>query len=284
MRELLTPKLEGLLQSLASLTQQRVECLGPDAPRDDASASYLVESSNGETFGYLAVFSEFPVAPAHDALYEQLSRILGDEIELREQAHSLENRFRLVDKQNAELAAMNRALAEMAYRDPLTNLYRRWYLVEQFRIELTRATRYGRPFSVLLIDLDDFDRVNEKYGHAAGDAALRTFSHLLQSSCRTSDVLANFGGDVFCALLTDTPLEGAAEVAERIRRRCAEELFHHGTAEFHLTASMGVGSYGEGSSEGLTVESILEQVERLMHRAKHDGKNRIELASAAAPA
>lgn len=282
MRELLTPKLEGLLESLASLTQHRIDCVSE--PPDDAAESFVVEGTTGEIFGYIAITTDNPIAASHESLYLQLAKIIGDEIELRQQAHSLENRFHLIDKQNVELAAMNRALAEMAYRDPLTNLYRRWYLVEQFRNELTRATRYGHPFSVLLIDLDAFDAVNTTWGQVAGDHALQTFARLLQSSCRTSDILSHFGADEFCALLTDTPIEGAAEVAERIRRRCAEELFRSGESEFRLTASIGVGSYGQGACQSLTVETILEQVGRLVHRAKHDGRNRIEIAVTAASA
>lgn len=282
MRELLTPKLEGLLESLASLTQHRIDCV--DEQPVDAAGSFVVEGTTGETFGYLAINSDAPIARAHESLYVQLARIIGDEIELRQQAHSLENRFRLIDKQNVELAAMNRALAEMAYRDPLTNLYRRWYLVEQFRNELTRATRYGHPFSVLLINLDSFDAVNTTYGQAAGDNALQTFARLLQSSCRTSDILSHFGSDEFCALLTDTAIDGAAEVAERIRRRCADEIYRFGDSDFRMTASIGVGSYGKGSAQSLSVEAILGQVARLVHRAKHDGRNRIEIAASAASA
>lgn len=240
---------------------------------------WQVRGDEGEAYGVLRVQAEQGViAPGHESLYLQLSHLIAHQIGLRQLNLSLESRYRLLDAQNAELAAINRALSEIAYRDPLTNLYRRWYLMEQFRLEVTRAARYDRPFSILMIDLDHFKNVNDTHGHAAGDVVLQGFSEILKQSCRTSDVLSRFGGDEFCVLLTDTPIQGASEVAERIRARTEQEKFAYHNSRLHLTSSVGVGSYARDiARRGLTPEAILEEIDQSMYRAKRSGRNAVKL-------
>ncbi|HVT03634.1 MAG TPA: GGDEF domain-containing protein [Thermoanaerobaculia bacterium] len=281
MTQLIDPKVEEFLESIKKMTGHGIafdtvnkSAVGPKA--------WEVRGEDDEVYGTLRVFCEEEViAPKFEGLYLQLSHLIGHQIGLRQLNLTLESRFRLLDAQNAELAAINRALSDIAYRDPLTNLYRRWYLMEQFRLEVTRAARYNRPFSILMIDLDHFKAVNDTHGHAAGDFVLQGFSQILQQSCRTSDVLSRFGGDEFCVLLTDTPIKGATDVAERIRARTEGEQFAYQDARLRLTSSVGVGSYASNiATRGLTPETILEEIDQSMYRAKRSGRNAVQLVRA----
>lgn len=272
------PKIEGLMESICSITSHRIAFIASEEDRRSECRAWPVRGEEGDLYGLVEVDSAgCSVAPEHESVYAQLGHLIAHEIDLRRINLSLENRFRLLDRQNAELAAINRALSDMAYRDPLSTLYRRWYLTEQCKLEMTRATRHDRVFSMLMIDLDFFKRVNDTHGHAAGDSVLREFATLLQGSSRNSDVLARFGGDEFCALLTDTPADGAMEVAERIRSRCEQQRFQHAGQEFRLTCSIGVASYSRESGE-VSIEAILDDIDRAMYRAKEAGRNGIRVA------
>jgi diguanylate cyclase (GGDEF)-like protein len=275
----LNPNLEALIESISACTGHRIEFIASPEDRREERQSWEIRSDDGELYGLVEVDAgPQGLNETHSSLYVQLATLIADEINLRKRTLSLENRFRLLDRQNAELAAMNRALSDMAYRDPLSTLYRRWYLSEQCKLEMMRAARYARPFSMLMIDLDYFKRVNDGHGHAAGDAVLKNFASLLQQTCRTSDVLARFGGDEFCALLTDTPPSGAAEVAERIRQRCETSPFPHDDAEFRITCSIGVATYGKEVGDGLvTMESIMDEIDRAMYAAKEEGRNKVKI-------
>lgn len=273
----LNPRIEQLLKTIASVTGDVVRFESETSA--GSGQTWDVIGVDGTRFGLLVVEpKEREIADQQVALYTQLAQIIADEIELRLHSLSLEERFRLVDRQNAELAAVNRALSEMAYRDSLTALFRRWYFDEQFRLELSRASRYGRTFSVLLVDIDHFKEVNDRLGHAAGDAALKVVARVLQQSCRTSDILSRYGGDEFCVLLTETPVEGATEVAERIRRRCEETTVSWGEHDFHVSVSIGVGAFDEETAIGLTAEDALVGIDRAMYGAKQDGRNLVRVA------
>jgi len=281
MAQLIDPKIEEFLDSIRGMTGHNIvfDVIGKSAgPR-----AWEVRGEDDDLYGVLRVQCEdTEMAPKYELLYRQLSHLIAHQIGLRQLNLTLESRFRLLDAQNTELAAINRALSDIAYRDPLTNLYRRWYLMEQFRLEVTRAARYNRPFSILMIDLDHFKQVNDTHGHAAGDVVLQGFSSILQQSCRTSDVLSRFGGDEFCVLLTDTPIGGATEVAERIRYRTEREQFAYQSARLSLTSSVGVGSYASDiTSRGLTPEAILAEIDQSMYQAKRGGRNAVRLVEPA---
>ncbi len=277
---LLNSRSAELVSTIASVTGDDVRFVPLENEVEiENEHTWDVRGASGERYGVLAIRSKSEDIPTHqNELYNQLSQIIADEIELRRQNLSLEERFRLVDRQNVELSAVNRALSEMAYRDPLTGLYRRWYLDEQFRLELSRSVRYGRNFSLLLIDIDNFKEINDRWGHKAGDVLLKVVSRNLQQSVRNSDVLCRYGGDEFSALLTDTPLAGATEVAERIRTRCENATANWETEQLKITVSIGLGSFGEDWNPGQSgPEEIFEKIDQAMYAAKKDGRNRVRL-------
>ncbi len=117
------------------------------------------------------------------------------------------------------LREANRMLAQQAFVDPLTTLFNRAYLHDALEREVARARRYGSPLSVLMIDLDGFKRVNDVWGHGAGDEVLRAVAAELRAAVRDSDILARYGGDEFCVLLPNTDADSARQAADRIRDR-----------------------------------------------------------------
>ena len=278
MADELQPRTAEVLSTIATVTGDDVHFVPADRENEFEGEIWDVRGSSGERYGALIVSSrQHELNQQQIRLYNQLSQILADEIDMRREHLSLEERFRLVDRQNAELSAVNRALSEMAYRDPLTGLFRRWYLDEQFRLEFSRSTRYGRLFSVLILDIDRFKDVNDTWGHAAGDAALKVVSRILQQSVRNSDVLCRYGGDEFCALLSDTGGVGAMEVAERIRCRCEEAIVNWESEQIRITVSIGLGSFGEGESSlpAMGADEVFERIDKAMYAAKKSGRNAI---------
>lgn len=153
--------------------------------------------------------------------------------------------------------------------DPLTELLNRRGFDERLKHEIARTLRYNHPMSLLLIDVDDFKRVNDLYGHGIGDQALRSIAAAIDGSIRSIDIAGRYGGEEFAVLLPETPLEGAAVVADRIRSAVAE-----GAGPVHSTVSVGVAVLAE---EDASPASLLERADTALYRAKSLGKNRVEL-------
>jgi diguanylate cyclase (GGDEF)-like protein len=170
-----------------------------------------------------------------------------------------------------------------AAHDPLTGLYNRRYLADKLPEELGRARRHRYPVSILLIDLDHFKRINDEYGHAAGDECLRAFSNAVGERVhRFGDFLVRFGGEEFVVVLPETAIEGAVEVAEDIRQRI-EALYGRGLAPCPMTVSAGVATAQTPESDSM--ESLLRIADERLYRAKQEGRNRVVWRSepAAAP-
>ncbi len=155
-----------------------------------------------------------------------------------------------------------------ANTDPLTRLYNRRFLHTRLTQEFERAERYGRTFSVALLDLDHFKRVNDLCGHLAGDETLEGVAQLLRDHTRTVDVAGRWGGEEFLLLLPELPLTAATEVAERFRLRLGAHAFGHSCP---TTASFGVAEF----SPGETLESLLTRADRALYVAKAQGRNRV---------
>jgi diguanylate cyclase (GGDEF)-like protein len=282
MQERFSPSVQRLLQTITEVTGHDVALLQAGSQSGKGTVTWPIRDKNGDhDHGFLAVTpGDRPIVPSQEELYVQLTELIADEIELREVNLSLESRFRLLDRQNAELAAINRALSDMAYRDPVTRLYQRWYFLEQLKLEGSRAARHGKIFSILIVNLDRFEELKERHGHGEADRVLRSFAHLLQQSSRTSDVVCRFGGDEFGLLLNDTPADGAAEVAGRILKRCNEEPHTLSDDEVIVTCSIGSATF-EGIRLRLadaSPEVMIEQAARSTHRARQAGGNRAEFA------
>lgn len=165
----------------------------------------------------------------------------------------------------------------LSVTDDLTRLYNSRFLNQSLRRETKRATRSGKPLSLLFIDLDGFKSVNDTHGHLHGSRALVEAAALIRGSARETDVVARFGGDEFAVVLPETTGEGAWAVAERIRARIAEHQFLSGEGlDVRLTVSIGVACLPDVAR---TAEELLQVADRAMYQIKGAGKNGTQLAA-----
>jgi len=166
---------------------------------------------------------------------------------------------------------------EMAMKDMLTGLANRRAISEDLAHAVARAQRHGALLSVLLIDIDHFKRVNDDYGHPAGDAVLRSVAHTLRERVRAQDLIGRFGGEEFLVVLPDTGLEGALVLAEALREDVARTPAPWGA--HHIAATISVGVRGGRVGGADTRESLVAAADAAMYRAKQGGRNRVEHAS-----
>jgi two-component system, cell cycle response regulator len=172
-----------------------------------------------------------------------------------------------------ELEASRRALAEQATTDPLTKLKNRRAFFDNGARQISMARRYSTDLSILVIDLDHFKKINDSFGHQAGDEALVTVAQILGHLTRVEDTVARIGGEEFAVLLPDTNRLGAAVLAERIRSTVARERFTVDGQPVSLTLSIGVASYGVERVD--TIDQLLNIADQRMYLAKKHGRNRI---------
>jgi diguanylate cyclase (GGDEF)-like protein len=163
-------------------------------------------------------------------------------------------------------------ILKLATTDSLTEVANRRSFLDRGEVERERAIQYGGPLSVLLLDVDHFKRVNDTYGHAAGDAVLRTLSETVRRSARKTDLVGRLGGEEFAVLLPRTGVAAAQELAERIRLGVASTLVRVGTESLAVTVSIGVATMA-GPAE--PVEAMLRRADLLMYDAKVGGRNRV---------
>ena len=164
----------------------------------------------------------------------------------------------------------------LSVTDDLTQLYNSRYLSQVLRRETKRASRSGRPLSVLFIDLDGFKSINDSHGHLFGSRALVEAAAVIRQSARETDVVARFGGDEFALILPDTGSDGAVAVGERIRDRIAAHRFLQGDGlSIHLTVSVGVATLPDVAS---SAEGIVQAADDAMYWVKDRGKNGIHVA------
>src|SRR5215212_7393882 len=189
----------------------------------------------------------------------------------------LEQRMLSMQRENLDLVVKNRALSEVSSRDALTGLYNRWYVIEKIDSEINRAMRHGSPMSLLMLDIDHFKRINDTWGHAAGDEVLKSVGQLLRDSCRVYDVPGRYGGEEFCIVLPETRLGNTAAVAERIRKRFESTELTCGGESVVVTASIGIAGMDEpASNEVVSHAALIDRADRALYSAKNRGRNRIE--------
>ena len=230
------------------------------------------------------------------AAYNGMSRRLSEsEAQQREAAQALlcakEELEQRVEERTRDLQALNRQmaheiaerkqlqaeLAQAARTDPLTGLLNRRAMLEHLEHELARSRRTGRPFVVLLGDVDHFKEINDTYGHDVGDRVLIQVAHALSRSLRDEDLIARWGGEEFLLLLPDTGLAGGVAAAEKIRRQFEAEQFSDAGIEISLALSLGV---AEMDPQG-PVTTGIQSADRALYQAKQGGRNRVFAAERA---
>jgi diguanylate cyclase (GGDEF)-like protein len=215
----------------------------------------------GRTIGAVVGVDRAPsrVAPRLAPATEAAARAM-----LEPAAFALENAMRV---QRAEALSVT---------DDLTQLYNSRYLSQALRRETKRASRSGRPLSLLFVDLDGFKAINDTHGHLFGSRALVEAATVIRASARETDMVARFGGDEFALLLPDTGSEGAVSVGERVRDRIAATHFLEGDGlVIRLTASVGVATLPDVA---VSAEALVHAADQAMYWVKDHGKNGIHVA------
>lgn len=169
------------------------------------------------------------------------------------------------------LLAHRQKLEELSVRDGLTGLYNRRELEKRLHEEIQRGRRYNRPLSVMMLDIDHFKNVNDRYGHQAGDEVLITVTDLIQLNVRPVDVVCRYGGEELAVILPETDEEGARIVAERIRSTVEDSITTTPQGDMiHVTVSIGLGIFpGHGDSAA----TLVHAADQALYTAKHEGRN-----------
>lgn len=164
-------------------------------------------------------------------------------------------------------------IARMSREDYLTGIYNRRQMTELLRQEVNRYRRYCEPFTLISMDLDFFKRVNDQFGHAAGDQVLRAVASILSGTIRSADLVGRWGGEEFMIISPATKLDGGVSLANKIRKRVAASDFDRAGS---LTASFGVAEFGPEDD----FERIILRADQALYTAKENGRNRVESARA----
>jgi diguanylate cyclase (GGDEF)-like protein len=193
---------------------------------------------------------------------DMMRKLRGNQAEIEDANAKLRDR-------NLQLQQANEVLEQLSITDGLTRLHNHRFFQDHLTREIKRVSRNNKPLSMILVDIDDFKALNDRLGHAAGDELLRRIALLMNDSIRDSDLLARYGGDELVVLTSDTDLEGAHQLAEKIRTSIAESSFilEESLRPTRTTVSMGVAEF-EGNRK-----RFFAAADRALYRAKAQGKN-----------
>jgi diguanylate cyclase (GGDEF)-like protein len=210
---------------------------------------------------------DLPVIGSGEVAY--LTQVFNDMVK-----HLREGREQL-SAVNEALRVKNEELGRLSVTDQLTGLFNRRRLMEELGGEVLRSKRHEHAFSILVMDVDHFKKFNDAYGHLAGDRVLAGVGDVLRETTREIDCPARYGGEEFVAVLPETKLAAAVDVAERIRETLATRIFEGR----RVTLSIGVAEY---PVHGETAEALIAAADAALYQAKHEGRNRVITAGAAA--
>lgn len=167
-------------------------------------------------------------------------------------------------------------LEQESITDPLMGIYNRRYLERRLTTEVARASRYGMPLSVLLLDIDHFKPINDSYGHQVGDVVLAELAQLIVNTVRTTDIVTRYGGEEIMVMAPSTPLKTAANLAERLRKIIEHRPFdvpaklNRKPKALHITVSVGVACFGQNAND---FQSLIQSTDEALYRAKKKGRN-----------
>jgi diguanylate cyclase (GGDEF)-like protein len=176
------------------------------------------------------------------------------------------------------LKEANENIKILSITDPLTKSYNRGYILEYLPKEVNRAIRYERALSLVLCDIDHFKKVNDTYGHQAGDQVLIEFVESIKQSIRQDlDWIARYGGEEFLIVLPETSPEGAYILAERLRNRISKHKIIFQGKAIHITSSFGISGFDSPTSdENISSESLINTADKYLYQCKLEGRNRVK--------
>ena len=265
----LTPVLEAAAHGVGAYVMRSAEVFLSASLDEDrrvaeatpVSAVAFPLECRGRTIGALVALDRVPSAVAPRFAPSTLTALLAA---IEPGAIAIENALRV---QRAEALSVT---------DDLTQLYNSRYLSQVLRRETKRASRSGRPLSLLFVDLDGFKSINDTHGHLFGSRALVEAAAVIRASARETDMVARFGGDEFALILPDTGSDGALAVGERVRDRIAAFSFLQGDGlDIRLTASVGVATLPDVAA---SADGLIQEADRAMYWVKDHGKNGIYVA------
>ncbi|MFC1807638.1 diguanylate cyclase [Candidatus Omnitrophota bacterium] len=161
---------------------------------------------------------------------------------------------------------------ELAITDGLTKVFVRRYFMERFHEEIERAQNFNTHLSLIMLDLDNFKKCNDEYGHLVGDVVLKETSEVLKQNLREIDIIGRYGGEEFSIILPETTKEAAQAVCERLRGAVENSLIKAYDETIKLTVSAGVTAYPDDTSEP---KQLIDKADQMLYRAKSEGKNRV---------
>jgi diguanylate cyclase (GGDEF)-like protein len=169
----------------------------------------------------------------------------------------------------------NERLLTLAMTDPLTGILNRRHFLSASTAELSRVKRYGFPLTLLMIDIDNFKRVNDTYGHGVGDVVIRTIATTCRTALRLPDILARYGGEEFVVTMPQTAEPEAKRVAERLRESLSEAQIETRDGPLSVTVSIGLAQWITSDN---SIEDTIERADQALYAAKRAGKNRVTVA------
>ncbi|MFD2111089.1 diguanylate cyclase [Thiorhodococcus fuscus] len=205
--------------------------------------------------------------------------IKRDVSERRSMERALKQANRQLSENLARIRLLQKELAEQTIRDPLTGLHNRRYLDETLPREFARARHEGYVLTAAMVDVDHFKRINDTWGHPAGDALLKALAALLQKRFREGDIVCRYGGEEFLVLLPHASIETCLPRADWLRQAFGNLRMIYQDVEIRATLSIGLASYPEYAS---SPQELIQMADAALYRAKHHGRNRIEVISSEA--
>lgn len=231
-------------------------------------STYSLDMPNGKVWFEISVAVKGdPTSP--EARFIILAR---DITERKKNEEELNLANQILQSHVAEIEVLHKQLREQAIRDPLTGLFNRRYLEETLDREVARALRENKPVGFIILDIDLFKNVNDKYGHKMGDLVLKNMGELLIQNLRTGDIPCRYGGEEFTILMPGATLSSTVDRATDLQKLINNQVTMFEEDRVSVTVSMGIAAYPMHGSSG---EDVLIRADRALYRAKETGRNRI---------
>jgi diguanylate cyclase len=265
---------KGLVRGLVAQLPPDAADLSPDAHKRCRFGQWY----DSDEVGLLRENPAFvALGEAHRQMHEGATRLLRRRVDGLDVSVDEYDQFdNVLDRLRLEVHSLQRELATIAQnRDPLTDVRNRSALLTDLREQQALVRRGVQSCALVMIDLDHFKQLNDSHGHPAGDAVLRATARCLQSSLRAYDHLYRYGGEEFLVVMPQIDVEGATEVAERLRADVAAQRISNADGELGITASFGVAPLDPVQP----IEDSIDRADKALYRAKNGGRNRVEHAA-----
>ena len=247
-----------IINTLTSVLGSFVDLAGRTAQSNDSLKSHI---------------DQLQQVSSPEQVLEIASKIIRETTQFIDVTQSFEESLRDTTVEIESLKSELDKARQQAFNDALTGLMNRRGFDQALNETINESIEYGKPFCLLLIDIDNFKQVNDTHGHLVGDKVLRGLSKLLVNQMRGNDLLSRYGGEEFAVILPNTPINGAFTVAENLRKAAQKLRLTHvktGLRITDITISSGVTAYRKGES----VEALITRCDKALYRAKHQGRNK----------